>query len=110
MRTERAPSASGVLGASARIIGSTEPLRLRRRLDVKMKSGGPWNLKSLRPEARAAASDAARRSGMSVAEWLDSVVAPTQPQADDARRLGETDGRQTDRSERQGREDIRDRD
>ena len=39
-----------------------------------MKSGGPWNLRGLRPEAREAARDAARQSGMSVGEWLNSVI------------------------------------
>jgi len=39
-----------------------------------MKSGGPWNLRGLRPEAREAARDAARRSGKSVGEWLNSVI------------------------------------
>src|SRR5580658_6937400 len=39
-----------------------------------MKSGGPWNLRGLRPETREAARDAARRSGMSVGEWLNSVI------------------------------------
>jgi localization factor PodJL len=42
-----------------------------------MKSGGPWNLRGLRPETRAAARDAARRSGMSVGEWLNTVIQPT---------------------------------
>ena len=41
-----------------------------------MKSGGPWNLRGLRPEARAAAREAARRSGQSVGEWLNSVIQP----------------------------------
>jgi len=41
-----------------------------------MKSGGPWNLRGLRPETREAARDAARRSGMSVGEWLNSVIQP----------------------------------
>jgi localization factor PodJL len=40
-----------------------------------MKSGGPWNLRGLRPETRDAARQAARRSGMSVGEWLNSVIA-----------------------------------
>jgi len=40
-----------------------------------MKSGGPWNLRGLRPETREAAREAARRSGMSVGEWLNSVIA-----------------------------------
>lgn len=39
-----------------------------------MKSGGPWNLRGLRPEARQAAREAARRSGMSVGEWLNTVI------------------------------------
>ena len=41
-----------------------------------MKSGGPWNLKGLRPEARETARTAARRSGMSVGEWLNDVIEP----------------------------------
>ena len=43
-----------------------------------MKSGGPWNLRGLRPEARAAAREAARRSGMSVGEWLNAVIRPAE--------------------------------
>jgi localization factor PodJL len=39
-----------------------------------MKSGGLWNLRGLRPEAREVARDAARRSGMSVGEWLNTVI------------------------------------
>ncbi len=39
-----------------------------------MKSGGPWNLRGLRPETLAAARDAARRSGVSVGEWLDDLI------------------------------------
>ena len=49
-----------------------------------MKSGGPWNLRGLRPEARAAARDAARRSGMSVGEWLNTVIQPTEEEDDEA--------------------------
>jgi localization factor PodJL len=41
-----------------------------------MKSGGPWNLRGLRPEAREAARTAARRSGISVGEWLNNVIEP----------------------------------
>ena len=41
-----------------------------------MKSGGPWNLRGLRPETREAARTAARRSGMSVGEWLNNVIEP----------------------------------
>jgi localization factor PodJL len=39
-----------------------------------MKSSGPWNLRGLRPKKREAARDAARRSGMSVGEWLNSII------------------------------------
>ncbi len=39
-----------------------------------MKSGDPWNLRGLRPETREAARDAARRSGVSVGEWLNNVI------------------------------------
>jgi localization factor PodJL len=39
-----------------------------------MKSAGPWNLRGLRPQAREAAREAARQSGMSVGEWLNSVI------------------------------------
>jgi len=41
-----------------------------------MKSGGPWNLRDLRPETRDAVREAARRAGMSVGEWLNSVIQP----------------------------------
>ena len=39
-----------------------------------MKFGVPWSVNGLRPEARETAKEAARRSGMSLAEWLDSVI------------------------------------
>lgn len=38
-----------------------------------MKSGVPWQVK-VRPEARETAREAARRAGMSVEEWLDTVI------------------------------------
>src|SRR3984957_8488163 len=56
-----------------------------------MKSGGPWNLRGLRPEARAAARDAARRSGMSVGEWLNSVIRPAEERENDPRRSDRAD-------------------
>jgi len=46
-----------------------------------MRSGGPWNLRGLRPEARESARTAAQQSGVSVGEWLNSVIQP-----DDVRR------------------------
>ena len=48
-----------------------------------MKSGGPWNLRGLRPEAREAAREAARESGMSVGEWLNSVIRPEDDEDDE---------------------------
>jgi localization factor PodJL len=39
-----------------------------------MKSGIGWHLKGVRREARETAHEAARRSGMSVGEWLDTVI------------------------------------
>ena len=48
-----------------------------------MKSGGPWNLRGLRPEAREAVRTAARRSGVSVGEWLNDVIEPDEEEDDD---------------------------
>lgn len=39
-----------------------------------MKFGVPWSVKGIRPEARETARDAARRSGMSLGEWLNAVI------------------------------------
>ncbi|HEY6834477.1 MAG TPA: hypothetical protein VI251_18545 [Pseudolabrys sp.] len=39
-----------------------------------MKLSVPWNVKGIRPEARETAREAARRSGMSLGEWLNSVI------------------------------------
>jgi localization factor PodJL len=39
-----------------------------------MKLGVPWNVKGLRPEARETARQAARRSGMSLGDWLNTVI------------------------------------
>jgi localization factor PodJL len=49
-----------------------------------MKSGGPWNLRDLDPEVREAARGAARRSGLSVGEWLNSAIRPDDNEVDDA--------------------------
>ncbi len=45
-----------------------------------MKFGVPWSVKGIRPEARETAREAARRSGMPLGEWLNSVILQ---QADD---------------------------
>jgi localization factor PodJL len=39
-----------------------------------MTSGVPWQVEDIPQQAREAAREAARRSGMSVGEWLDSVI------------------------------------
>ncbi|MDP9138855.1 MAG: hypothetical protein M3N38_11890, partial [Pseudomonadota bacterium] len=39
-----------------------------------MKPGIPWSVKGIGPEARDAAKAAARQSGMTVGEWLNSVI------------------------------------
>jgi localization factor PodJL len=39
-----------------------------------MKLGVPWSVKGIRPEARETAKEAARRSGMSLGDWLNSVI------------------------------------
>jgi localization factor PodJL len=39
-----------------------------------MKFGVPWSVKGIRPEARETAKEAARRSGMPLGEWLNTVI------------------------------------
>ncbi|MEP7032316.1 MAG: hypothetical protein ABI830_15380, partial [Pseudolabrys sp.] len=39
-----------------------------------MKFGVPWSVKGIRPEARESAKEAARRSGVSLGEWLNTVI------------------------------------
>ena len=39
-----------------------------------MKFGAQWSVKGIRPEARESAQKAARRSGMSLGDWLNSVI------------------------------------
>jgi localization factor PodJL len=45
-----------------------------------MKPGIPWSVKGIEPEVREAAKHAARRSGMTLGEWLNTVILD---QADD---------------------------
>jgi localization factor PodJL len=73
-----------------------------------MKLGGPWNLRGLRPEARAAARDAARRSGMSVGEWLNTVIQPTEKDGEEDW-WSDAEDRPSDRSARGTRDELRDR-
>ena len=55
-----------------------------------MTSGVPWQMKGVRREVIETAREAARRSGMSVAEWLDSVIAESARNAgvDPIQRIG----------------------
>ena len=46
-----------------------------------MKFGVPWRAKGIRPEARETAKEAARRSGMSLDDWLNSVILQQAAQA-----------------------------
>ena len=39
-----------------------------------MKPGVPWSIKGIEPELREAAKTAARRSGMTLGEWLNSAI------------------------------------
>ncbi len=39
-----------------------------------MKPGIPWSVKGIEPEVREVAKHAARRSGMTLGEWLNSVI------------------------------------
>jgi localization factor PodJL len=47
-----------------------------------MKSAVAWNVKGIEPEARETAREAARRAGMSLGDWLNSVIIES---ADDIR-------------------------
>jgi localization factor PodJL len=74
-----------------------------------MKSGAPWQLSRVTRQTRQAAREAARRAGMSVGEWLDSVIAQS-TQADELHNAeyddehaysAEREYREQDRSARQ---------
>jgi localization factor PodJL len=54
-----------------------------------MKFGVPWSVKGIRPEARETAREAARRSGMSLGDWLNSVI--LQQAAEDGLRAPDDD-------------------
>ena len=59
-----------------------------------MNSGMPWEVSGVRPQARQTARDAARRAGMSIGEWLDSVISAS-AQADETA-VGRTAERDVD--------------
>ena len=39
-----------------------------------MAAGAPWSVKGINPRAREVAKDLARRSGMTLGEWLNRVI------------------------------------
>src|ERR1044071_3451527 len=43
-------------------------------MQASMKFRAQWSVKGIRPEARDTAREAARRSGMSLGDWLNSVI------------------------------------
>jgi localization factor PodJL len=45
-----------------------------KQVETQMKPGIPWSVKGIEPETREAAKDAARRSGMTLGEWLNSMI------------------------------------
>jgi localization factor PodJL len=71
-----------------------------------MRSGGPWNLRGLRPEARSAAREAARRSGMSVGEWLNTVIQSAEEDDDEIWWPANVDREPDDRSGPKSRSDY----
>jgi localization factor PodJL len=51
-----------------------------------MKPGIPWSVKGIEQQARAAAKQAARQSGMTIGEWLNSVIMESADGNDDLER------------------------
>ena len=56
-----------------------------------MKFGVPWSVKGIRPEARETAKEAARRSGMPLGEWLNSVILQQANEIEDEDEFGTAD-------------------
>ncbi|HEY7245893.1 MAG TPA: hypothetical protein VH678_18645 [Xanthobacteraceae bacterium] len=72
-----------------------------------MKFGAPWQVSGVTRETRQAAREAARRAGISVGEWLDSVIAQSaQADAHDEQQPGpyQDPGEQAYSAEREYRE------
>lgn len=66
-----------------------------------MSSAGPWSVKGIDPRAREVAKDLARRSGMTLGEWLNQVIieggdADSTPPAPEAQRRFAALGRRAD--------------
>ena len=50
-----------------------------------MKPGVPWSVKGIEPDVREAAKVAARRSGMTLGEWLNNKILETADDIPDTR-------------------------
>ena len=46
---------------------------------IRMTSGAPWSVKGIDPKAREIAKDLARRSGMTLGEWLNRMIVEGDP-------------------------------
>ena len=51
-----------------------------------MKPGIPWSVKGIEQQARQAAKEAARQSGMTIGEWLNTVILDSADGGDDLER------------------------
>src|SRR5207302_8108936 len=66
--------ASGALTRARSSRANVLPLLCVPLVDAGMKPEFPWQVKGVRQKARKTAQEAARRSGMSVGKWLDTVI------------------------------------
>jgi localization factor PodJL len=74
-----------------------------------MKPGIPWSVKGIEQQARAAAKEAARQSGMTIGEWLNSVIMESADGNDDLERRYRRPPyrpRQAQRAEQSDGEDV----
>jgi localization factor PodJL len=55
-----------------------------------MKPGIPWSVKGIEPEVREAAKHAARRAGMTLGEWLNTVILDQNDQVEGPQQASET--------------------
>ena len=54
------------------MLASLGPFRRVRM--IRMSSGVPWSVKGIDPKARETAKDLARRSGLTLGEWLTQMI------------------------------------
>src|SRR4051794_39698221 len=55
-------------------------------MSANMKQAIPWSVKGVDANARDAAKDAARRAGMTLGEWLNTVIAETAAEREERER------------------------